>query len=393
MKRRDTHMKKKILAALLAAVLLLGVLAGCAAKTDTAASSQLTPAASASAAQSAAASASTSASAAASASGSAAQTAAGGSCAPGKSCDQNQPITKPVINLAGLKGPTSIGMVGLLSNAEQQLTKNDYTFQMGGSADELTPLFIKGELDILAAPINLASVLYSKMDGGAELLAVNTLGVLYVVEKGGETVTDMKSLKGQTIYATGKGATPEYTLRYLLSQNGLDPDKDVTIEFFSEPTEIVAKMAAEDHVIAMLPQPYVVVAQGKVDGLRVALDLTQEWDKLNNGSRLITAGLLVRKAFLDENPQAVADFLTEYAASVDYVNKNVDEAAQLVEKYDIVKAAVAKAAIPYCNIVCITGDEMKTDVQGYLGILYGQNPKAVGGALPADDFYYMGSAS
>ena len=139
----------------------------------------------------------------------------------------------------------------------------------------------------------------------------------------------------------------------------------------------------------MLPQPYVVVAQGKVDGLRVALDLTQEWDKLNNGSRLITAGLLVRKAFLDENPQAVADFLTEYAASVDYVNKNVDEAAQLVEKYDIVKAAVAKAAIPYCNIVCITGDEMKTDVQGYLGILYGQNPKAVGGALPADDFYYM----
>jgi NitT/TauT family transport system substrate-binding protein len=385
---------KKSIAVLLAAVLLLGALAACSAKTQPAASSQAASAQTAassapaqSASQSAAASSTAASSSSAAASASASSSAAACTSS-GKSCEQNQAITKPVIRLGGLKGPTSIGLVGLLSKAEQQQTKNDYSFQMAGTADELTPLFVQGKLDVIAAPINLASVLYSKTKGQVKLLAINTLGVLYIVEKGGQTVTDVKSLKGQTIYATGKGAVPEYTLRYLLSQNGLDPDKDVTIEFKSEPTEIVAEMAAKDHVIAMLPQPYVVVAQGKVKDLRVALDLTKEWDKLSNGCQLLTAGLIVRAQYLQENPQAVADFLTEYAESAAYVNSNVDEASQLVEKYDIVKAAVAKAAIPSCNIVCITGDEMKKDVSGYLTILSQMNPKAVGGALPADDFYY-----
>jgi NitT/TauT family transport system substrate-binding protein len=209
-----------------------------------------------------------------------------------------------------------------------------------------------------------------------------------VVEKGGQTVTDWESLRGQTIYATGKGSTPEYALTYLLEQNGLDPDTDVTIEWKSEPTEIVALMAAQDHVIALMPQPYVTVAQSKFDDLTVALDLTQAWDDLDNGSQLNTAGLVVRTEFAQEHPQAVAAFLEEYAASTAYVNENVADAAQLVGQYDIVDAAVAEKAIPYCNIVCITGEEMKTSVQGFFQVLFDQNPQAVGGELPGDDFYY-----
>jgi NitT/TauT family transport system substrate-binding protein len=236
--------------------------------------------------------------------------------------------------------------------------------------------------------VNLGAILYANTQGAVQLLAVNTLGVIYVVEKGGQTVTDWESLRGQTIYATGKGSTPEYALTYLLEQNGLDPDTDVTIEWKSEPTEIVALMAAQDHVIALMPQPYVTVAQSKFDDLTVALDLTQAWDDLDNGSQLNTAGLVVRTEFAQEHPQAVAAFLAEYAASTAYVNENVADAAQLVGQYDIVDAAVAEKAIPYCNIVCITGEEMKTSVQGFFQVLFDQNPQAVGGELPGDDFYY-----
>lgn len=294
------------------------------------------------------------------------------------------------IRLGGLKGPTSMGMVKLLADNDAGTTTNHYEFTMAGSADELTPKMLQGELDILAVPVNLGSVLYNNSDGAVQLLAVNTLGVIYLVEKGGQTVTDWASLKGQTIYATGKGSTPEYALNYLLEENGLDPATDVTIEWKSEPTEIVAQMAAQDHVIALLPQPFVTVAQSKFEDLAISMDLTEEWDKLDNGSQLITAGLVVRTEFAKEHPQAVADFLEEYNASTAYVNENVAEAAQLVEQYDIVEAAVAEKAIPYCNIVCITGQEMMTSVQGYFQVLFDQNPQSVGVTLPGDDFYYLG---
>lgn len=293
------------------------------------------------------------------------------------------------IRLGGLKGPTSMGMVKLLADNEAGTTVNHYAFTMAGSADELTPKLLQGELDILAVPVNLGSVLYNNTEGGVQLLAINTLGVLYLVEKGGSTVTDWDSLKGQTIYATGKGSTPEYALRYLMTQNGIDPDTDVTIEWKSEPSEIVALMAAQEHVLAMMPQPFVTVAQSKFSDLVTVMDLTAEWDALDNDSQLLTAGLVVRADFAQENPEAVAAFLNEYAVSTDYVNANVAEAAQLVGQYEIIDAAVAEQAIPFCNIVCITGSDMKTSAQGYLQTLYDQNPKAIGGTLPGEDFYYL----
>ena len=304
---------------------------------------------------------------------------------------QTKPYESVNIRLGGLKGPTSMGMAKLLDDAENGRTANTYTFTMAPSAGELTPQLIKGELDILAVPVNVASILYNQTQGAVQLLAASTLGVLYITEKGGETVTDVRSLAGKTLYATGKGATPEYALTYLLAQNGLTLGEDVTVEWKSEPSEIVALMAQEEHAIAMLPQPFVTVAQGKLEGLRVALDLSAQWDALGLDSRLITAGLLVRKAFADEHPEAVAKFLEEYAASTDYANSNPAETAALVEKLDIVNAAVAEKALPKCNLVCITGAEMKAAVSGYLQTLYDLKPEAVGGAMPGDGFYWLGA--
>ena len=268
----------------------------------------------------------------------------------------------------------------------------DYDLQLYGAADEIVPLLMKGELDMAAIPANLAATLYQKTEGGIQAVAVNTLGVLYVVEKGGDTIQSMADLAGRTILSTGKGTTPEYVLRYLLNANGIDPDKDVTIEYYSEATEVTAQMANTEDAIAVLPQPYVTAAGLQDDTLRVALDLTEEWNKIQESegtaSTLVTGVTVVRTAFAKEHPEAVADFMEAYQASVSYVTENTDEAAKLIGDYDIVPEAVAKKALPACNIVCITGDEMKEKLSGYLGVLKDQNPEAVGGELPGDDFYY-----
>lgn len=291
------------------------------------------------------------------------------------------------IRIGELKGPTSMGMVRLMELAEAGEVANNYTFTISGSADEVTPKLIKGELDMAAVPANLASVLYNNTNGEVKLLAINTLGVNYIVNKGDE-VQSFADLKGKTIYGTGKGSIPEYILRYLLSANGIDPDKDVKLEWKSEPTEIVALFSKLEKGIALMPQPYVTVAQTQIEGLRIALDLTKEWRALSNDSTLITGVLVVRKDFAEKYPEQIATFLDEYQQSTEYVNAHIPEAAKLVEKYGIVKAAVAEKAIPYCNIYYMDGTEMKTAMQGYLKVLYEQNPKAIGGKLPRDDFYY-----
>lgn len=291
--------------------------------------------------------------------------------------------------LGGLKGATTIGMLHLLDAADEGKTKNTYSYTLAASADELTPLLVKGEIDIIAAPVNLASVLYNNTDGAVQFAAVNTLGVLYVVENNGETVKSVADLSGKTIYATGKGSTPEYALRYLLSENGVDPDNDVDIQWKSEPTEVVALMQQEESSIAMLPQPFVTVAQSQLEDLRIALDLTEQWNALDNGTMFITAGLIVRREFAEKYPDQFAKFLEEYSESTSYCNENVQDIAGLCEEYGIVKAAVAEKAIPYCNITYIDGEEMKNAVSGYLSILFDQNPKSVGGKLPNDDFYFV----
>ena len=295
-------------------------------------------------------------------------------------------VTEP-LRIAGLKGPTTMGLVNLLSMEQAGTAAMDYDLQLYGAADEIVPLLIKGELDMAAIPANLAATLYQKTNGGIQAVAVNTLGVLYVVEQG-DTVHSMADLKGRTILSTGKGTTPEYVLRYLLTANGLDPDKDVDIQYYSEATEVTAQMATTQDAIAVLPQPYVTAAGLKDDTLRVALDLTAEWDKVAD-TQLITGVTVVRKAYAEEHPDVVAAFLADYAQSVNAANTDLDGTAALCEEQGVVaKAAIAKKALPNCNIVCLTGEELKADVSGYLQVLYDADPAAVGGTLPGEDFYW-----
>ena len=302
--------------------------------------------------------------------------------------EQTEEVTGESYAIAALKGPTAMGLVKLMSDAESGADLvNDYTFTLAASADEVSPLLMKGELDMACVPANLAAVLYQKTEGDIVTLAVNTLGVIYIVENG-NAVESMADLKGKTIVASGKGSTPEYALRYLLSENGLDPDGDVIIDWKSEHSECVSALATGAATIAMLPQPFVTVAQGKIEGLRVALDLTEQWDALDNGSALLTGVIVARREVVEANPAAVDAFLADYAESVEWVNANTADAAALIGEYGIVEAAVAEKALPYCNIVCITGAEMKDKLSGYLQVLSDADASSVGGALPEDDFYY-----
>ena len=320
----------------------------------------------------------------------------------GGSADQNetqensgaQAQAEPAdVNVMALKGPTAMGMVKLMDDADSgNVDTENYSFEIAASADEVTPKLIRGDADIAAVPANLASVLYNKTEGQIQVMAVNTLGVLYIVENG-DSVQSVTDLAGRTIYASGKGSTPEYALNFILEKNGLTPGTDVTIEWKSEHSECVSAIAQDPEGIAMLPQPFVTTAQTKNPDLRVALDLTEEWDKVMENeetkSSLLTGVVVVRKEFAEENPEAVEDFLDRYADSVDYVNNNVEDAAKLVGNYDIVTEDVAVKAIPECNIVCITGEDMKEQLSGYLAVLKDANPESIGGELPGDDFYYI----
>ena len=294
------------------------------------------------------------------------------------------------IKIATLKGPTGMGMAKLMEDASVESAQGDrYEFSLAAAPDEITAQVVNGSVDIAAVPTNLASVLYQKTKGQIQVAALNTLGVLYLLENG-ETIQSVADLKGKTIGATGQGSTPEYVLDYILTKNGLDPEKDVTIVWKGEHSELAALMSAGEVDIGMLPEPNVTAVLSANSGVRSALNLTEEWNKVAGEDSTLTMGcIVVQKKFAEEHKDALNRFLKAYSESVEYVNTNLDEASQLVEKHGILpKAAVAKKAIPNCNITYIDGAAMKTSLSGFLKVLFDANPASIGGAMPDDAFYY-----
>ncbi|MEA5060408.1 MAG: MqnA/MqnD/SBP family protein [Candidatus Pelethousia sp.] len=286
------------------------------------------------------------------------------------------------LRIAALKGPTGMGMVALMGDEYAQ----QYEITLAGSPDEVTASFISGSLDVAAVPVNLASVLYSKLEGDVTMLAVNTLGVLYVLENG-DSIQTIADLSGKALAATGQGATPEYILNYLLEKNGL---QDVKVEYYAEHSELATLLVSGDVKLGMLPEPNVTAAMAQNADLRVALDLTEEWNKVSD-TELVQGCIIARKSAMEGRETEISQFLKDYESSTAFVNQKHEEAALLIEQYGIMaKAALAKQAIGNCNIVCMTGDEMKAAADGMLQVLFTANPKSVGGAVPGDDFYYGG---
>ena len=346
---------KRFTGLLLVAALGLSVLAGCTTSTDTEVQSEITSAVSE------------------------------------VSTDSEEPTTTEeatTIRVGALSGPTAMGMVKLMSDSDAGTTENTYEFAaLQTDASAFVTDMVQGNLDIAAVPSNLAANIYNKTEGGVQVIAVNVYGVLSIVERG-DSISSISDLKGKTIYATGQGAIPEVTLRYLLSENGMDLDTDLTVTWCSDTTEALSYITSDENAIAMLPQPFVTAAKAQVSDLNVALDLSEEWAKVCD-TNIVTGVLLVRTEFAEAYPEQLAKFLEEYEASVDYTLENTADAATLIESYGIVgKAAIAEKALPNCNICCLTGSEMKTTLSAFLQVIYDFNPQLVGGTLPGDDFYY-----
>ena len=308
------------------------------------------------------------------------------------SCADTTENTEDVtVRVTVMKGPTGMGMTKLMEDDATGASVNDYAFSIAASPDDARNAMISGTADIAALPVNLAAVLFNK---GVDIsfVAVNTQGVLYVLENG-NTVTSVEDLRGKTIYSTGQGATPQYILEYLLKKNGIDPETDVTIEYFAEHAELASKLATNDVAIGVLPEPNVTTAintaaQNGNTGLRIALDVTEEWDKLGEGT-LVQGCIVVSNTFKNEHPEQYAKFLEEYEASTEYVVTDMDASSLLIEKYGIIpKAALAKKALPNCNICFIEGADMKSAISVFYEKLHASNNKSIA-AIPDDGFYYV----
>ena len=291
------------------------------------------------------------------------------------------------IRLGLLNGPTGMGAAKLLSDSDAGETVNHYEYAIGSDpSTDIVPKLNNGELDIAAVPTNLAATLYNKA-GSIRLLALNTLGVLHILENG-DTVHSMADLAGKTIYSINQGTNTEYVLNYLLEESGLTPGEDVTIEWKTS-EEVTALMASGGIDLCMLPVPAATSVMMQNADVRDAIDLNDVWQDVGAAGTFTMGCVVARSDFVEEHPEAVDAFLTEYAASIAYVNEHPEEAAALVEQYGIVpKAAVAKAAIPQCNLVCLTGDEMKSVLEAYYQVLFDADPTSIGGALPDASFYY-----
>lgn len=291
------------------------------------------------------------------------------------------------ISVAVLKGPTGIGAVKLMDSTD---LSNEYIFEVSSAPDEVMATLINGGVDIAALPTNVAAAVYNKSEQEISVAAINTLGVLHILERG-DTIQSISDLEGKTIYATGQGSTPEYVLNYILQKNNI---QNVTIEYMAEHAELATALLAGDVNIALLPEPNVTAVLLKDNSIRQALNLTEEWNdtQITNSlapSQLAMGCIVARKDFIQNNTDAFENFLKEYEESVNYVNNNISEAAELVQKYGIMDSATAaEKAIPNCNIVFIANDEMKNALQGFYQILFEANPKSIGGALPNEDFYY-----
>ena len=307
-------------------------------------------------------------------------------------CASKEPVADDVtIRLATLKGPTGIGMVKMLTD-DAANEKQTYDVTISSAPDDIKAGILSGSFDIAAVPTNLAAVLYNKAGADISVLAVNTLGVLYVLEDG-NTINSIADLKGKKLYATGQASTPEYILNYILSKNGIDPAKDLEVEYLTEHAELATQMVSGAVSLGVLPEPNVTstLLNSKSGNMRIALNLTEEWEKVAEGTTIMQGCVVVSNKFLAEHPQAVAQFMEQYKASVEFVKANVDEAAGMCETLGIIpKAPLAKKAIPNCNLAFVTGTEMQEKLGAFFKVLFDADPASVGGKLPDAEFYYTG---
>ena len=302
----------------------------------------------------------------------------------------SKPDSELEINIYALSGTTALGMAKMMENAQNNADDMNYNITLYSDANIVTNAIVSGECDIAALPTNVAAKLYKKSEGKIQLLALNTLGVLYVLDTT-NSIKSLSDLKGKTVYLPGSGSNPEYITAALLNGAGLTVGKDVFLdtESFGNPDALQAAIIAGKAPIAVMPEPKVSVVTTKNTNAKVAIDLTEEWEKLYGENTLVQGCLVVNKAFAEEHKAEIKKFLRDYDESVEYVASASDEAiATVVGQKILPSEPIAKKALPNCNICCITKNDMKEAISVFYEKLYELTPASIA-AIPDDGFYYV----
>ncbi len=293
------------------------------------------------------------------------------------------------MKIYALNGTTALGMAQMIDSVNKKTADMNYNITLHTAADAITGAIVTGECAIAALPTNVAVKLFNKSEGKLQLLALNTLGVLYLIQKG-ENITSLSDLEGKTVYLPGAGSNPEYITAALIASAGV---KNVTLDTTSYPSPdaLQTAIATDNNIsLAVLPEPKVTVATSSNQNLKVALNLTTEWEAVNGKNTLVQGCLVVNTAFAKEHPAEVKKFLEDYSASVDYIKAGSDEAIQMIVDAGILpKAQIAKKALPSCNICYIAGEDMKPVMNTFCEKIFAYDAKSIGGKLPTDTFYYV----
>jgi NitT/TauT family transport system substrate-binding protein len=291
-----------------------------------------------------------------------------------------QTQTSEPLKIAALNGPTGMGLIQLIDQADAK-----YEITIYQSPDEITAKVISGEVDIACVPSNLGAVLYNKTKQ-VQLVGVNTLGVLYLVENG-QSITSLEDVKGKTILSSGQGAVPQFVLEYLLEQQGINPKEDVTIQYLANHTDIASTLLTQEGTIALLPQPFVTTVLAKDDAVRVVMDMNALWTD-TTGEGLPMGVVITQKQVAKNRAKEIEAFVKEYRDSVAFIEENLEEAANLIVKHELLpNVEIAKIAIPNCNIVFEEKEEARVMLDAFFRILEQNEPKSVGGIIPDEGFY------
>lgn len=307
---------------------------------------------------------------------------------PDETPSQSPAGAEGAVRLVFLNGPTGMGAAKLLEDIDTGAVTG-FTYEVAADNSEAVNLLVHGDADIAALATNVALNLYNKEES-IQMLALNTRGVLYLLEGGGgQSIHSVADLQGKTLYAFGQGANPQYILGELLAQSGLD-EESVDLQW-TTPEEAAQALLGGQADAALLPVPAATAAIAKGQGqVRQAVDLTQAWEDAYGSASLYMGCLVARREFLEENPQAAADFLAAYQASVDFVTGDPAAAAPLAEGHGLApSAAIAEQAIPACGLCLLSGGGMAEQITPYYEVLFRADPASIGGSLPDDGFYYV----
>ena len=292
------------------------------------------------------------------------------------------------ITVAVFKGPSGIAAAKLLGDNFQPGSNVNIKYLTLSSPMEAVAKMTSAEVDAVFLPVNMAAKLYTK-GPRFKLAAVSGLGSLFMISTD-NSINNWIDLKGKTIYLTGKGATPDYLLRYLLLENGLDPEKDVILDFSAQAPQIAQLMIAGRVETAFIPQPFVLQIETQSEKAKTVLNPQEELFRIRGGEKAFPFTAFVISPELYENrPEAAAALMEALGQSINWTLKNPEAASVIIENFGIMSASIAEKAIPVSGIKYIPAMQAKESIEDFLSMMLELDPVSVGGNLPDEGFYFV----